>query len=193
MQKYPRGSRGSPAKGVVWEDRSAGSNPAFCAKKGRPTGRPFLAQPRVREPANCRGFARRARKDKRGKRTGVSSEEALRAAQNAAVRPFLAQPRVREPANCRGFARRARKDKMWKRAGGVERGSSARSAECRRSSFFGAAACKRTCELPRLTVGFSLFCRTNFLLSAKNKANYVRSKDNQKLINTDMGRLFLFY
>ena len=33
MQKYPRGSRGSPAKGVVWENRSAGSNPAFCAKK----------------------------------------------------------------------------------------------------------------------------------------------------------------
>ena len=33
MQKYPRGSRGSPAKGVVWEDCSAGSNPAFCAKK----------------------------------------------------------------------------------------------------------------------------------------------------------------
>ena len=33
MQKYPRGSRGSLAKGVVWEDCSAGSNPAFCAKK----------------------------------------------------------------------------------------------------------------------------------------------------------------
>ena len=33
LQKYPRGSRGSPAKGVVWENRSAGSNPAFCAKK----------------------------------------------------------------------------------------------------------------------------------------------------------------
>ena len=32
MQKYPRGSRGSPAKGVVWEDRSEGSNPSFCAK-----------------------------------------------------------------------------------------------------------------------------------------------------------------
>lgn len=36
MQKYPSGSRGSPAKGVVWDNRSAGSNPAFCArtKKG---------------------------------------------------------------------------------------------------------------------------------------------------------------
>ena len=31
MQKYPSGSRGSPAKGVVWDNRSAGSNPAFCA------------------------------------------------------------------------------------------------------------------------------------------------------------------
>ena len=35
MQKYPSGSRGSPAKGVVWENRSEGSNPSFCAKKGR--------------------------------------------------------------------------------------------------------------------------------------------------------------
>ncbi len=32
MQKYPRGSRGSPAKGVVWENRSEGSNPSFCAR-----------------------------------------------------------------------------------------------------------------------------------------------------------------
>ena len=31
MEKYPSGSRGSPAKGVVWEYRSAGSNPAFSA------------------------------------------------------------------------------------------------------------------------------------------------------------------
>ena len=31
MQKYPSGSRGSPAKGVVRDNRSAGSNPAFCA------------------------------------------------------------------------------------------------------------------------------------------------------------------
>ena len=31
MQKYPRGSRGSPAKGVVLDNGSAGSNPAFCA------------------------------------------------------------------------------------------------------------------------------------------------------------------
>ena len=35
MQKYPSGSRGSPAKGVVWDNRSAGSNPAFCAKLPR--------------------------------------------------------------------------------------------------------------------------------------------------------------
>ena len=37
MQKYPRGSRGSPAKGVVLDNGSAGSNPAFCAtiKDGR--------------------------------------------------------------------------------------------------------------------------------------------------------------
>ena len=33
MQKYPRGSRGSPAKGVVWENRSTSSNLVFCAKK----------------------------------------------------------------------------------------------------------------------------------------------------------------
>ena len=33
MEKYPSGSRGSPAKGVVWVDRSEGSNPSFSAKK----------------------------------------------------------------------------------------------------------------------------------------------------------------
>ena len=33
LQKYPRGSRGSPAKGVVWENRSTSSNLVFCAKK----------------------------------------------------------------------------------------------------------------------------------------------------------------
>ena len=38
VQKYPRGSRGSPAKGVVWEDRSEGSNPSFCAKRQIPKG-----------------------------------------------------------------------------------------------------------------------------------------------------------
>ena len=32
VEKYPSGSRGSPAKGVVWDNRSAGSNPAFSAK-----------------------------------------------------------------------------------------------------------------------------------------------------------------
>ena len=33
LQKYPRGSRGSPAKGVVWDNRSTSSNLVFCAKK----------------------------------------------------------------------------------------------------------------------------------------------------------------
>ena len=32
LQKYPRGRRGSPAKGVVREERSQGSNPCFSAK-----------------------------------------------------------------------------------------------------------------------------------------------------------------
>ena len=31
MEKYPRGRRGSPAKGVVRENRSQGSNPCFSA------------------------------------------------------------------------------------------------------------------------------------------------------------------
>ena len=31
-EKYPRGRRGSPAKGVVREKRSQGSNPCFSAK-----------------------------------------------------------------------------------------------------------------------------------------------------------------
>ena len=34
-EKYPRGRRGSPAKGVVREKRSQGSNPCFSAKKTR--------------------------------------------------------------------------------------------------------------------------------------------------------------
>ena len=33
MQKYPRGRRGSPAKGVGCGKRREGSNPSFCAKK----------------------------------------------------------------------------------------------------------------------------------------------------------------
>ena len=32
-EKYPRGRRGSPAKGVVRENRSEGSNPSFSAKQ----------------------------------------------------------------------------------------------------------------------------------------------------------------
>ncbi len=35
-EKYPRGRRGSPAKGVVREKRSQGSNPCFSAKKPSP-------------------------------------------------------------------------------------------------------------------------------------------------------------
>ena len=34
-EKYPRGRRGSPAKGVVREKRSQGSNPCFSAKQKR--------------------------------------------------------------------------------------------------------------------------------------------------------------
>ena len=33
LEKYPRGRRGSPAKGVVRVERSMGSNPIFSAKK----------------------------------------------------------------------------------------------------------------------------------------------------------------
>ena len=36
MEKYPRGSRGSPAKGVVCDKRSEGSNPSFSATKRHP-------------------------------------------------------------------------------------------------------------------------------------------------------------
>ena len=33
MQKYPRGRRGSPAKGVGVYKAREGSNPSFCARK----------------------------------------------------------------------------------------------------------------------------------------------------------------
>ena len=33
VQKYPRGRRGSPAKGVGCVKRREGSNPSFCAKE----------------------------------------------------------------------------------------------------------------------------------------------------------------
>ena len=33
MEKYPRGRRGSPAKGVVCDERSEGSNPSFSANR----------------------------------------------------------------------------------------------------------------------------------------------------------------
>ncbi len=32
VQKYPSGRRGSPAKGVDWDNWCEGSNPSFCAK-----------------------------------------------------------------------------------------------------------------------------------------------------------------
>ena len=63
LQKYPRGSRGSPAKGVVWENRSEGSNPSFCAKKrGYPTVSSFFG---VRGALRNLGLSRvRAREQK---------------------------------------------------------------------------------------------------------------------------------
>ena len=68
VQKYPRGSRGSPAKGVVWEDRSEGSNPSFCAtrKKDTQTGILFVCGVNgvVREISNYRGFARASKNEK---------------------------------------------------------------------------------------------------------------------------------
>ncbi len=77
MQKYPRGSRGSPAKGVVWENRSAGSNPAFCAKKRQVSPVVFLyAEGGRKGSANYRGFARGAsaneRCENRAKITGAT-------------------------------------------------------------------------------------------------------------------------
>ena len=36
MQKYPRGRRGSPAKGVGCDKRREGSNPSFSAKNKTP-------------------------------------------------------------------------------------------------------------------------------------------------------------
>ena len=35
LEKYPSGRRGSPAKGVVGDEPSPGSNPGFSAKKER--------------------------------------------------------------------------------------------------------------------------------------------------------------
>ena len=42
MQKYPRGSRGSPAKGVVWETVARVRIPPSAPKNGTPTGVPFF-------------------------------------------------------------------------------------------------------------------------------------------------------
>ena len=36
VEKYPRGRRGSPAKGVGWVDCREGSNPSFSATKRPP-------------------------------------------------------------------------------------------------------------------------------------------------------------
>ena len=38
LEKYPRGRRGSPAKGVVRVNRSQGSNPCFSAKQIKHSG-----------------------------------------------------------------------------------------------------------------------------------------------------------
>ena len=35
MEKYPRGRRGSPAKGVGWDNCREGSNPSFSAKQSQ--------------------------------------------------------------------------------------------------------------------------------------------------------------
>ena len=42
MQKYPRGSRGSPAKGVVWETVARVRISSSAPKKGCPFGHPFF-------------------------------------------------------------------------------------------------------------------------------------------------------
>ena len=42
LEKYPRGRRGSPAKGVVRVERSSGSNPDFSAIKETPIRRLFF-------------------------------------------------------------------------------------------------------------------------------------------------------
>ena len=43
LEKYPRGRRGSPAKGVGRDDRRGGSNPPFSAKRKNRTTRPALS------------------------------------------------------------------------------------------------------------------------------------------------------
>ena len=53
MQKYPRGSRGSPAKGVVWENRSTSSNLVFCAKKRQVLYLSFFGVQDSSELVNC--------------------------------------------------------------------------------------------------------------------------------------------
>ena len=45
-EKYPRGRRGSPAKGVVREKRSQGSNPCFSAIKTRLISSGFYYAPK---------------------------------------------------------------------------------------------------------------------------------------------------
>ena len=47
MEKYPRGRRGSPAKGVVCDKRSEGSNPSFSAKRTETKVSVFLLYGRI--------------------------------------------------------------------------------------------------------------------------------------------------
>ena len=49
LEKYPRGRRGSPAKGVVLDKGSPGSNPGFSA---RPPGRAVFIAKQPKYPVN---------------------------------------------------------------------------------------------------------------------------------------------
>ena len=75
MQKYPRGSRGSPAKGVVWENRSTSSNLVFCAKKRTSLWRPFFGAEDSQELVNYHEFARVVSDEKQGYRTEVGEQQ----------------------------------------------------------------------------------------------------------------------
>ena len=83
-------SQKSTAKGVVWENRSAGSNPAFCAKKGMSIGRPFFGAEECAR--KCELSRVRARKQKKKglikSAKGVFADDALRVAQNIAFCAF---------------------------------------------------------------------------------------------------------
>ena len=50
LEKYPRGRRGSPAKGVVCDKRSPGSNPGFSAEIRRDIDGFFLLHAMLPRP-----------------------------------------------------------------------------------------------------------------------------------------------